>query len=210
MPQVETVPQEPDFKSLLAQVDKLESELENERKKNAEQISRMKYLQADLVNMQKQADRMVSDVRNQIRQEWILEIISIKEDLDRALKSSSSENTVLIAGLKLVASRIENDLKSELVEQINVEVGAKFDPKYHEAVASRETDEKPEGSVLSVIANGYTIIGKVLKPALVEVARKKTSPAPKEPVVEAPVSKVAPKESPEAPEERVANETDEE
>ena len=42
----------------------------------------MKSLQADLVNMQKQADRMVTEARTTVKLNWILEIISIKEDLD--------------------------------------------------------------------------------------------------------------------------------
>jgi len=176
----ENVPQKPDFESLLSQVDKLESELESERKKNAEQINRMKYLQADLINMQKQADRMVTDTKTQVKLNWILEIILIKEDLDRALKSAPSENSVLIDGLKLVLSRIENDLKGEAVEPINVELGAKFDPRIHEAVASQETEEKPDGSILSVVANGYTIGGRVIKPALIEVSRRKAPVALKE------------------------------
>ena len=175
-----SVPQKPDFESLLSQVDKLESELESERKKNVELINRMKYLQADLINMQKQADRMVSETKLQVKLSWILEIISIKEDLNRALQSAPSKNSILIDGLKLLASRIENDLKTEDVRPINVELGVKFDPRIHEAVASEETDEVPEGSILSVVANGYTIGGKVIKPALIEVARRKTPPAPKE------------------------------
>ncbi len=193
----ESVPQEPDFKSLLSQVDKLESELENERKKNAEQISRMKYLQADLINMQKQADRMVSEAKTTIKLNWILEIISIKEDLDRALQSASLDSSVLIDGLKILASRIDNDLKAEEVKAINVELGGKFDPRIHEAVASQETDDKPEGSILSVIANGYTVGGKVIKPALIEVSRRKPPAAPKEIPVEAPKEEIpvdAPKE----------------
>jgi molecular chaperone GrpE len=190
----ESVPQKPDFESLLAQVDKLESELENERKKNAEQISRMKYLQADLINMQKQADRMVSEAKTSVKMSWIWEIISIKEDLDRALKSASSEKSHLVDGLKLLSSRIENDLKVDEILPINVEVGSKFDPKIHEAVHSQETDDVPEGSIISVIANGYTVGGKVIKPALVEVARRKPPVAPKE--TEAPKEIKAPEETP--------------
>ncbi|MHB1868671.1 MAG: nucleotide exchange factor GrpE, partial [Nitrososphaerales archaeon] len=190
----ESVPQKPDFESLLSQVDKLESELESERKKNAEQINPMKYLQADLINMQKQADRMVSETKLQVKLNWILEVISIKEDLNRALQSASSENSILIDGLKLLTSRIENDLKAEDIRPINVELGAEFDPRIHEAVASQETDVAPEGSILSVVANGYTIGGKVIKPALIEVARRKTPPTTKENPMDAP--KKIPSDSP--------------
>ncbi len=188
----ESVSQKPDFESLLAQVDKLEAELESERKKNAEQISRMKYLQADLINMQKQADRMGSEAKTSVKMRWIWEIISIKEDLDRALKSAPSEKSHLVDGLKLLSSRIENDLKVDEILPISVEAGSKFDPKIHEAVHSQETEDLPEGSIISVIAKGYTAGGKVIKPALVEVARRKPPAAPKE--TEAPKEK-APEET---------------
>ena len=69
---------------------------------------------------------------------------------------------------------------------INVELGGKFDPRIHEAVASQETDDKPDGIILSVVANGYTVGKNVIKPALVEVSRRKPPAAPKEVPVEAP------------------------
>ena len=166
----ESISDKPDFKSLLEQVDKLETELEAERKKNTEQINRMKYLQADLVNLQRQTDRIVSDIRNEIKLHWVMEVISIKEDLGRAL-DSAQEKSFLTDGLRLLETRIENDLKTAAVETIRVEIGASFDPKYHEAVAFQETNDKSDGSILSIVASGYTIDGKVVRPVLVEVAK---------------------------------------
>lgn len=174
------VSDQPNLEALLSQVDKLESELEAEQRKSSDQLNRIKYLQADLINMQRQADRMISESKIKVKLDWILEIISIKEDLDRALKSASSEKSALVDGLRLLSSRIENDLKAEQVKQIKIDSDTKFDPRYHEAVASRETDDKPEGTILSIVANGYTIDGKVIKPALIEVARRKPESAPKE------------------------------
>lgn len=176
----EEVPLHRDLWSLLSQVERLETDLESERKKNTDQMNRLRYLQADLINMQRQADRMVADSKIQVKLNWILEIISIKEDLDRALMSAESNKSPIVDGLKLLGSRIENDLKTEGVKQIKVDVGTRFDPKLHEAVASKETEDEPEGTVLSVIAYGYTIDGKVIKPALIEVARRKPQTAPSE------------------------------
>ena len=102
------------------------------------------------------------------------------------MQSASSHSSVLIDGLKLLASRIDNDLKTEDVKMINVELGGKFDPRIHEAVASQEIDDKPEGIILSVVANGYTIGKNVIKPALIKVSRRKPPAAPKEVPVEAP------------------------
>lgn len=168
--------QKADFQSLLSQVDKLESELEVERKKNAEQINRMKYLQADLINLQRQSDKLVYEARNQARVFWIMEIISIKEDLERALKSSR-EDSVLIDGLKLLLTRIENSLNSEGVEEISADLGTMFDPKFHDAVSFQECEDKVEGSIVTVIAPGYILAGKVIRPALVEIARKSKPPS---------------------------------
>ena len=166
--------QKSDFQSLLSQVDRLESELEIERKNNAEQIIRMKYLQADLINLQRQSDRLVSEARNEARMYWIIEIISIKEDLERAIKSSN-EKSVLIDGLKLLLTRIENKLNSEGVEEINADLGTMFDPKFHDAVSFQESEDKLEGSIVEVIAPGYIVSGKVIRPTLVEIARKSSA-----------------------------------
>jgi molecular chaperone GrpE len=164
-------------------IKKLQDELEMERRKNDDLVKQMKYLQADIVNLQRQSDRMLVDVRNQARYSLILELISVKEDLARAMDavdspSNSKEN--LIDGLKLLEAKIDTSLRAEDVSTISVEIGSKLDPRLHEAVSSRITDDCEEGTILSVIGQGYMITGKVVKPALVEVARKdrKTSPAP--------------------------------
>jgi len=160
---------------------KLEEELEIQRRKNDDLVKQMKYLQADIVNLQRQSDRMLVDVRNQARFGLILELISVKEDLARAMDaidSSSKVNENLIDGLRLLVSRIENSLRAEDVSTISVEIGSKLDPSLHEAVSSRIKDDCDEGTITSVIGQGYMMAGKVIKPALVEVAirDRKTSP----------------------------------
>lgn len=159
----------------LRELTKLESELELERRKSLDLTNRMRYLQADIANLQRQADRRVSEVRNQVKLTWILEIISIKEDLDRAvgLAREGHEKSSLLDGLVLVASRIDNILKLEAVEVIRAEVGGKFDPNLHEALSFQESEAQEQGTILSVISLGYSVDGRVIKPAMVEVARKK-------------------------------------
>ena len=164
------------------QIEELKKDLEKERRKSAEQINRMKYLQADMINLQKQSDKVLAESKNQVRLLWILEIISIKEDLERALQAvPSRESSSLVDGLNLVLSRIENTLKAEDVKPISAQRGLSFDPVLHEAVAFQETDdEENQGKILSVIGQGYMVSGKVVKPALVEVSRRRVqSVAPK-------------------------------
>ncbi len=157
------------------EIETLGDELELERRKSSELTNRMRYLQADIANLQRQADRRVSEVRNQVKLTWILEIISIKEDLDRAVgvARETRDKSSVVEGLQLVSSRIENILKLESVEGIRAEVGARFDPNLHEAVAFHESETGEQGTILAVISPGYSVDGKVIKPAMVEVARRK-------------------------------------
>ncbi|MHB8568171.1 MAG: nucleotide exchange factor GrpE [Nitrososphaerales archaeon] len=153
-------------------VSNITGELEIERKKNEELVNNMKYLRADIANLQRQADKMLIDVKNQAKSSLALEIISILEDLDRALVASSSSDFIsVLEGLKLLRSSIESKLKMEDVARIETAPGSKLDTRLHEVVAFRETSDEEDGSILSVISFGYTMGGKVIKPALVEVAR---------------------------------------
>ena len=88
-----------------------------------------------MANLQRQSDRRVSEVRSQVKLTWLLEIITIKEDLDRAIGVAlgSDKKSILIDGLYLISSRIENILKLEDVKVVAAEVGARFDLNLHEA-----------------------------------------------------------------------------
>ena len=176
-PPAETKEKNPESKSemLAKEVAALENDLELERRKSVDLANRMRYLQADIANLQRQSDRRVSEVRNQVKLAWILEIVSIKEDLDRAVgvARETHDKSALLDGLSLVASRIENILRLEAVEVIRADVGVRFDPNLHEAVAFQESENGVQGTILAVISPGYSVEGKVIKPAMVEVARSK-------------------------------------
>jgi molecular chaperone GrpE len=166
---------ESESERLAKEVAGLRNELELEQRKSVDLANRMRYLQADIANLQRQSDRRVSEVRNQVKLTWILEIVSIKEDLDRALgvARETYDKSTLLDGLMLVASRIENILKLEAVEVIRANVGGRFDPNLHEALAFQESETEEQGTILAVISPGYSVDGKVIKPAMVEVARSK-------------------------------------
>ena len=159
----------------VGRMEKLKEQLETEKRKNDDLVKQMKYLQADIVNLQRQTDRMLIDVRNQARFTLILELISVKEDLERAVdaaKLNSDRKEDLLEGLRLLITKMENSLRAEDISDIEVKIGSKLDPRLHEAVSTKISNDHDEGTILSVIGKGYTVNGKVLKPALVEVARR--------------------------------------
>ncbi|MGI0078713.1 MAG: nucleotide exchange factor GrpE [Nitrososphaerales archaeon] len=155
---------------------KFQTELEEERKRSSELSKRMLYLQADMLNLQKQSDRMESQAREDATLRYVLELASIKEDLERALSVAGKDIPPTVRdGLSMLLLRIDSDLRAESVERITVNPGSDFDPRVHEAVAYTEAKDRKDGCVLSIVGNGYTCRGKVIKPALVEVARQNPS-----------------------------------
>ena len=72
-------------------------------------------------------------------------------------------------GIKLVARQFEETLEAQGLAAIPA-VGEKFDPAQHEAIASEETDEHEEGTVVAEIQPGYRLHNRVLRPTLVKVA----------------------------------------
>jgi len=167
--------QESELESFSREIQSLKKELDQERQRSSDLTNRMRYMQADIANLQRQADRRVSEGRNQVKLTWLLEIITIKEDLDRAVgvARESDIKSGLFDGLLLVSSRIENILKLEDVKVISAELGGIFDPNHHEAVSYQESETEEHGTILSVISPGYLVEGKVIKPAMVEVAKRK-------------------------------------
>lgn len=162
-----------DEESEINRIEELKNELESERKKTADVSKRILYLQSDYINLQRQYERRIAETRDETKLHYLQELISVKEDLERALSIGKTTNSsALMDGLRLLLSRIEGTLRMDEIELINVSPGSLFDIRLHEAVAYSEGNHEKEGTVLSVVSNGYTMRGKVIKPALVEVARQ--------------------------------------
>jgi molecular chaperone GrpE len=165
------------------ELQKMKTQLEVEKRNTAELSRQIKYLQADIINLQRQTERLVSEARVRTKADFVLELATLKEDLQRALsiaasyKNGGKGSGEIIGGLEVIVSRIEGILSSHGVAPVNASLGTKFDPRVHEAVGFLEGEEGSDGKILSVIRSGYTIDGKVIRPALVEVAKARTSAA---------------------------------
>lgn len=159
-------------------IEELHKELEKERQKNADLSKRNLYLQSDYLNLQRQTERRIAEAIDDSRIRYIVELISVKEDLERAMSvaRANSQNTIT-DGLRMLLSRVDGILRADEVERIAISSDGKFDPRLHEAVAYTEGNDKKDGTVVSVVGNGYTLRGKVIKPALVEVSRENKATA---------------------------------
>jgi len=80
----------------------------------------------------------------------------------------------VVDGVRMVLKLFEDHVGRVGVERI-VAVGQRFDPAIHDAIQQKETDEAPPGTVLSEIVPGYRLGERLVRPAMVVVARKPTA-----------------------------------
>ena len=132
---------------------------------------RDKYLRAvaAIENTRKQAERLAMARAIARLQSVYVRLLEVADNLERAL-SFAAENDPLAPGVRATLQQLLEVLRREGVAPIEVEPGAPFDPRFHEAVETYEGNV-PEMTVAAVRQPGYMFEGQVLRPARVIVTR---------------------------------------
>jgi molecular chaperone GrpE len=150
----------------------LEAELERTRSERQEFLDGWQRARAEFANYRKRVEREQEEARSRIAGEILLRVLGIMDDLDRALKDrpASGEAAAWAEGIELIYRKFQSLLDAEGVEPIRAE-GQSFDPSLHEALSHEESEAHQEGHVIEVVKRGYRIGDRVLRPALVRVAK---------------------------------------
>jgi molecular chaperone GrpE len=130
---------------------------------------RYKRALADLDNYRKRSQqeiqRRVAETREALLRDWL----EVSDSVERAL-SVEPDGDPVAEGLRAVRAQIDAILARQGVRRVGA-VGEPFDPRYHEAVAVREIEDAPSGTIVEVVRPGFSLDGRVLRPALVVVSR---------------------------------------
>lgn len=151
-------------------------DLNKERKKVEDLTVRLKYMQADLENLRKRADREVREAGEAPVKSLVGKLLVVLDELELASKhAEEDESGQLKEGIAMVRRNLSAALESVGVERIEC-VGRPFDPSLHEAV------EKVEGGgdddlVVEELRPGYMFRGQLLRPSMVKVQLAKSAPA---------------------------------
>ena len=149
----------------------VQSELE--KLKTDVQEAHNSYLRAlaDFDNFRKRQRDETARLTNCARENLILKLLPMVDNFDRALQAAEAEHSYesLVEGVTLTLKHIREMLGKEGLEPIEA-VGQEFNPELHEALMRVETDDYPENTIVDEIEKGYTLNGKVLRPARVRVA----------------------------------------
>ena len=154
---------------------KIEEELECEKKRSEDYLTRLRYMQADLENFKKRSERENEQIKNHCTERIIMELLDVVDELELAVKNAeiSTSPEALIEGVELTLKKLRKVLEQEGVSVIEDPEGKLFDPSKHHAVAAVESTEVADGKVLEEIRKGYMMKGKVIRPTIVKVAVKK-------------------------------------
>lgn len=150
----------------------LSEQLEAKQQELEEALQRYLRLAADFDNFRRRTRQEMEDVRKTAAAGLIGELLPVLDNFERALATARSlfpENVA--TGIDMIYRQLWHVLSQSGVQPLEA-VGKSFDPVFHEAFEQVETDEAPEGTVMEEVQKGYLLHGKVLRPALVKVARR--------------------------------------
>jgi molecular chaperone GrpE len=144
----------------------------------AETKDRLLRTLADMDNMRKRTEREVADARIYGISNFARDILGVADNMHRAMAALDEElrakadvpTKVLLEGVELTERELMNVLEKHGVKRIEP-LGQKFDPNRHQAMYEIEDASVPTGSVIQVMQAGYLIGDRVLRPALVAVAK---------------------------------------
>jgi len=151
-----------------------ESALRLDRDRMKQQLMRTA---ADFDNFRRRSRREVEEARMRGKDDAVLEFLPVIDNLERAVTAAESAENVesVVSGIKMVLNLFEGTAERMGLNKIP-SVGARFDPAVHDAIQHQESDEHPPGSIMNEVAPGYMFGKRLIRPAMVVVARK---PEPK-------------------------------
>lgn len=149
---------------LRAKIEQLEGEAQ-------EATNRYLRLAADFDNYKKRVRQEQAETVDRANAELVGKVLPVVDNFHRVMESAPSEvEDAWLKGVRLTLQQLDDLLLSMGVSPIEA-IGQPFDPTLHEAIGHEDSDDQPEDTVVSEVRKGYRLNDRVVRPALVRVAR---------------------------------------
>lgn len=151
----------------------LQQALEEANAKAAEHWDKLLRSQAELENVRKRAQRDVDNARKFALEGIASELLPVHDSLELGLASLQQEDTdiqVARDGMQLIQQMLAKLMQQHGIKPIDP-AGETFNPELHQAMSMQETGDHPANTVISVMQKGYTLNDRLLRPAMVVVAK---------------------------------------
>ncbi|HEY8991081.1 MAG TPA: nucleotide exchange factor GrpE [Luteolibacter sp.] len=154
----------------------LSIELAAAKKEAADNYDRYVRSVADLDNHRRRTIREKEELRQFAASKVLEDLLPVIDNLGLGLAAAKAPNAdlkTLVGGISMVADQLKSSLANHGLKEVNP-VGQPFDPNLHEAISQQPSADVAEGSVVTVVRTGFTLNGRLLRPASVIVS---TGPA---------------------------------
>ncbi len=158
-----------------------ESEVDALNAKVQEAQDQMLRLQAEMQNVRRRSEIDVEKAHKFALEKFVKELLPVADSLEKAVESTEGSDDAgeLVAsireGVEMTLNLFMNSLGKFNVEQVNP-VGEPFDPQQHEAMSMVPAPDAEPNSVVAVVQKGYLLNGRVVRPAMVVVAKAEDAP----------------------------------
>lgn len=135
--------------------------------------NRNAYLRAvaEMENFRKRSEREIENARKFAIERFAQELVTVGDALEAGINAGSTNpGPALLEGAQATLRQLQQAFDKAGIKIINPQ-GQPFDPEWHEAMAMQESRDHPANTVLSVIQKGYSLNGRLLRPARVIVSR---------------------------------------
>lgn len=152
--------------------ERIQQELEKLRQQSKDYYEGWARERADFMNYRKRVERDQALMTQTLSADILKRHLPIIDDLYRALKNrpTGTESASWAGGIELIVRKFESILEIEGVHRIPAET-EEFNPMRHEAITHEDSPDHTSGQIIEVVQDGYTIGDRVLRPAMVRVAR---------------------------------------
>src|SRR5262245_23350979 len=127
---------------------------------------------AEAENIRKRASEDVSKAHKYGIEKFAADLLAVKDSLEAALATENATPESLRSGVEVTLRQLQSVLERQSIREIDP-AGQKFDPHRHQAISMLPSEKEPN-TVINVLQKGYLLHDRVLRPALVTVAKPKT------------------------------------
>ena len=169
----ETAPAEPAGKTGPDTMPSLEEALKAAELKAAEHHDAWLRAKAETENIRRRAAEDITKAHKFASEKFAGELLAVKDSLEAALATEGQTAEALKAGVELTLKQLVAAFEKSGVAELNP-LGEKFDPHYHQAIAMVDAEQEAN-TVVTVLQKGYALHDRILRPALVTVAKPKAA-----------------------------------
>ncbi len=175
----EQAPAEPVVETQEVTIESLKQQLEQAEQQAAANLDKALRVQADMENLKKRVQKDLDDERKYGLAKFAKELLSVLDSLQLGIQAATGDSPEVVKhreGSELTIKQFESVFAKFNVEAIDP-TGQPFNPELHQAMAMQPSSTVAPGNVITVFQKGYVMNGRLLRPAMVVVAKAEDKPA---------------------------------